>query len=198
MSPPATNKVPNEYNNNPLVCSTRMADQQRLLCRLENGVASASAAHDAPSSSDNQEMVADKLLHELMNSDELWLGLEPLLPKSEIPDRDTFREMVQDPVFRGQVVGLLENDPMLAGYLRSNALSSIASDLKEDQLAEKPSPGEFAARINANERLTALLSQPHVQEALDRLAEDPAVIAEYQSDPVVMQVIKGLREIYSE
>ncbi|KAK9834581.1 hypothetical protein WJX74_005115 [Apatococcus lobatus] len=181
------------------------ADLQRTLlgsdARLQNGIASPPATNEttsAESSPDIQDMVADKLLNELMNSDELWQGLEPLLPKSEIPDRETFREMVQDPVFRGQVVGLLENDPMMAGYLRSNALSSIAQDLQEDQLAEKPSPGEFAARINANERLTALLSQPHVQEALDKLAEDPAAIAEYQSDPAVMQVIKGLREIYSE
>ena len=91
----------------------------------------------------------------------------------------------------------LENDPVLAGYVQGNKLSSIAEGLKPEQLADPPSPEELAARINANERLTALLSQEHVQEALDRMAEDPASVADYQSDPAVMQVLNSLRDMYS-
>ncbi|KAK9868431.1 hypothetical protein WJX84_005617 [Apatococcus fuscideae] len=143
-----------------------------------------------------EQLVADKLLDELMHSDELWQGIEPLLPKSEIPDRETFQEMVQNPVFRGQVVALLQNDPLMARFLRSHDLGDFTKQVETSHLEGRPSPLEFAARINANERLTSILSQPQVQEALARMAEDPEAIQEYKTDPQVMQAIKSLREIY--
>ena len=133
-----------------------------------------------------------------MTSDKVWEGLEPLLPKEQVPNRAAFQELVQDPVFRGQIVSMLSNDPAFADFLRSNSLSELTTEVKPGDMSRMPGPAELAARINANERLAGLLSQPNVQQAVNRIAEDPSTLADYKADPEVMQVMEFLREFGME
>ncbi|GKV47072.1 hypothetical protein SLEP1_g54007 [Rubroshorea leprosula] len=139
-------------------------------------------------------------LEKMMEDPTVQKMVFPYLPE-EMRNPDTFKWMLQNPMYRQQLQDMLKNmggsaewDNRMMESLKNFDLSSPEVKQQFDQIGLTPE--EVISKIMANPDVAMAFQNPRVQQAIMDCSQNPMSIAKYQNDKEVMDVFAKISELF--
>lgn len=174
----------------------------------ENQNASSSRSGSSQSSSSGGSKFAGKsnplftveALEKMMEDPNLQKMVYPYLPE-EMRNPDTFKWMLQNPLYRQQLQDMLSNMSGSGGWDASVMDSLKNFDLNSPDVKQQfdeigITPEEVISKIMANPDVAMAFQNPRIQAAIMDVSQNPYNIGKYQSDKEVMDVFNKISELF--
>ncbi|RAL54986.1 hypothetical protein DM860_013682 [Cuscuta australis] len=199
VSPEETIKK-NAFENYRDISVTKPSNPSR---ESENQNASSSRFGSSQSSSSggkSNPLFTVEALEKMMEDPNLQKMVYPYLPE-EMRNPDTFKWMLQNPLYRQQLQDMLSNmsgspgwDTQMMDTLKNFDLNS--PDVKQQFDEIGITPEEVISKIMANPDVAMAFQNPRIQAAIMDVSQNPYNIGKYQSDKEVMDVFNKISELF--
>ncbi|GJP66889.1 hypothetical protein CLOP_g23769 [Closterium sp. NIES-67] len=124
----------------------------------------------------------------------------PYLPE-EMRDPATFKWMMQSPMYRQQLEGMLDNmggtgfDDRVLDMMKSFDLNS--PEVKDQFSQLGMSPEDVVSKIMSNPKLASAFQNPRLQAAILDVSANPLNWTKYQNDAEVMEIFNQIQELFA-
>ncbi|KAL2925605.1 Protein TIC 40 chloroplastic [Bienertia sinuspersici] len=168
---------------------------------VQNGAASKENTSDqAQSAKKDGSLLSVDTLEKMMEDPTVQKMVFPHLPE-EMRNPDTFKWMLQNPVYRQQLQEMLDNmggnaewDNRMVDNLKNFDLNSPEVKQQFDQIGLTPE--EVISKIMANPDIAMAFQNPRVQQAIMDVSQNPMNMTKYQNDKEVMDVFNKIQQLF--
>ncbi|KAL9229050.1 hypothetical protein vseg_004566 [Gypsophila vaccaria] len=140
-------------------------------------------------------------IEKMMEDPNIQKMIYPQLPE-EMRNPETFKWMLQNPVYRQQLQEMLDN--MNQGGAVPGTMESLKNfDFNSPEVKQQFSeigltPEEAMSRIISNPDIAMAFQNPKIQQAMMDFSQNPMNIMKYQNDKEVMDVFNKIQQLFPE
>lgn len=154
-------------------------------------------------SSKSGPMLSIDTIEKMMEDPAVQKMVYPYLPE-EMRNPDSFKSMLQNPMYRQQLEDMLNNmgaspgqwDNRMVDHLKNFDLSS--PEVRQQFAQVGMTPEEVVAKIMANPEVAVAFQNPKIQTAIMDCSQNPLNIVKYQNDQEVMDVFMKISQIFPQ
>lgn len=162
-----------------------------------------SATGPTESSGKSGPMLSVETIEKMMEDPAVQKMVYPYLPE-EMRNRDSFKWMLQNPMYRQQLQDMLNNmggspdqwDNRMLDHLKNFDLSS--PEVRQQFAQVGMTPEEVVSKIMANPEVAVAFQNPKIQTAIMDCSQNPLNIVKYQNDQEVMDVFMKISQIFPQ
>ncbi|TVU14412.1 hypothetical protein EJB05_37878 [Eragrostis curvula] len=155
------------------------------------------------SNSGSGPMLSIETIEKMMEDPAVQKMVYPYLPE-EMRNPDSFKWMLQNPVYRQQLQDMLNNmggspdqwDNRMVDHLKNFDLSS--PEVRQQFAQVGMTPEEVVSKIMANPEVAVAFQNPKIQTAIMDCSQNPLNIVKYQNDQEVMDVFMKISQIFPQ